>query len=67
MKNHLIVKLRGNRSQKQVAEELGVPVSTYAMVELGHRFPRKSLQAKLANFFNVTVDELFFDQKNHVS
>ncbi|WP_028609240.1 helix-turn-helix transcriptional regulator [Paenibacillus harenae] len=67
MKNHLIVKLRGNRSQRQIAEELGVPVSTYAMVELGYRFPRRELQAKLAAFFKVTVDELFFDQKDHVS
>lgn len=67
MKNYSIIQLRGERSQKQVAKELGVPVSTYAMIELGYRFPRRNLQAKLANFFGVTVDELFFNHSNHVS
>lgn len=65
MKNQVMVKLRGDRSQKQMAKELGVPVSSYAMIELGYRFPRKEVQAKLANFFEVTVDELFFNHSNH--
>lgn len=65
MKNNKMVSLRGNRSQKQVAKEINIPVSTYAMIETGHRFPRKELQLKLARYFGVTVDELFFDQHDH--
>lgn len=67
MKNEIMVTLRGRRSQRFVALELGIPVSTYAMVETGQRFPRKELQAKLANFYGVTVDELFFAQLDRVS
>lgn len=67
MKNERMVELRGDRTQKEVAEEIGIPVSTYAMVEAGHRFPRKPLQTKLVVYFGVTADELFFKQNSHVS
>ncbi len=60
MKNVRIARLRGKRTQTQVAADLGVPRTTYAMVENGERFPRRDLQAKLANYFGVSVDYLFF-------
>ncbi|ASS76446.1 transcriptional regulator [Tumebacillus algifaecis] len=62
MKNEKMAALRGDRTQKEMANEIGIPVSTYAMIEAGHRFPRRELQIKLARFFKLTVDELFFDQ-----
>lgn len=67
MKNEKMVALRGECSQKEIAEEIGIPVSTYAMIESGHRFPRKELQLKLARYFEVTVDELFFSENDHES
>lgn len=60
-----MVDLRGVKPQRQVAVELNIPVSTYAMVESGRRFPRKDLQVKLARYFGVTVDELFFENIGH--
>lgn len=62
MKNKKMVAFRAGRTQKQVAQEMGIPSSTYAMIESGHRFPRKELQVKLARYFNTTVDELFFSE-----
>ena len=62
MKNKRMVAFRAGRTQKQVAQEMGTPSSTYAMIESGHRFPRKELQVKLARYFNTTVDELFFSE-----
>ena len=67
MRNERMVALRGEKSQREIALELDIPLSTYAMVEAGHRFPRKELQAKLAKYFNVTVDDLFFRQFGHES
>lgn len=67
MKNEKMISLRGEQSQKDIAEDIGIPVSTYAMIELGHRFPRRELQAKLAKYFGVTVDELFFSKIDHVT
>ena len=60
MKNKRLVELRGSRTQKQMAVELGIPASTYAMIESGHCFPRKKLQKKIADHFHTTVDILFF-------
>ena len=54
-------------SQRQVAEALGISQSSYAMIEGGHRHPRKEVEKKLADFFGVTVDELFFSQDYHES
>lgn len=65
MKNAKMAELRGSRSLRRIAKELEIPYSTYAMIETGHRFPRRDLQQKLANFYGVTVDELFFTQNVH--
>lgn len=66
-KNLKMVELRGDRSQKTVAKDMKIPVSTYAMIEAGHRFPRKDLQAKISRYYSVTVDELFFSQIGHIT
>lgn len=60
-----MAELRNTKSQKQVANEIGIPQSTYSMIEGGHRFPRKKLQLKFARYFKTTVDELFFNQIDH--
>lgn len=52
-------------SQRQVAEAVGISQSSYAMIEGGHRHPRKEIEKKLADFFGVTVDELFFGDHYH--
>lgn len=67
MKNKKMAELRGDRSLRDIAKELEIPYSTYAMIETGHRFPRRNLQLKLAKFYGVTVDELFFTLDGHES
>jgi len=65
MKNQKMTELRGKRSLHEMARELEMPYSTYAMIEAGHRFPRKKLAFKMAKHFGVTVDELFFAKNDH--
>lgn len=65
MKNNTMVNLRGVRTLREVAKELDIPYSTYAMIETGHRFPRKELAMKISKFYGVTIDELFFNQNGH--
>lgn len=36
-------------SQRQVAEAVGISQSSYAMIEGGHRHPRKEVEKKLAD------------------
>lgn len=53
--------LRGNKSQAVVANDLGICQSTYAMYELGERVPSDEKKKKIAEYYNVTVQFLFFD------
>lgn len=53
-------------TQVQVAKILEIPVSSYAMIEAGHRLnPRRGVQIKIARFYGCTIDELFFNDLNH--
>ncbi len=61
LRNEKMYQLRRQRglTQRQVAEAVGIKQSAYAMIESGHRHPRKAIEKRLADFFGVTVDELF--------
>ena len=52
--------LRGSRTQRDVAAAVGITTSSYAMYERDERTPRDEVKARLAKFYNVTVQELFF-------
>ena len=56
-----LVLLRGNRSQKEVADSIGISVSALSMYETDNRVPRDSVKIRLADYYKVTVQELFFD------
>ncbi len=60
----ILAKLRNDRNltQSQVANAVKISRSAYAMIELGHRVPRHKTMKRLADFFGITVDELFFSQ-----
>lgn len=53
--------LRGNKTQKEVADSIGISQSTYAMYETGERTPSDENKRKLAMLFRKTVQEIFFD------
>lgn len=52
--------LRGDRSQAEVAKAVGVNQSAIANYEAGTRIPCDEVKVRLALYFNVTVDFLFF-------
>lgn len=51
-------RLRGTRSQTEVAEAMGFKQSTYAMYENGKREPGFVNLSRIADYFGVTVDYL---------
>lgn len=55
-----LVNLRGEKTQRDVATAVGITTSAYANYEQGIRVPRDKIKIKLAEFFNVTVEEIFF-------
>ncbi len=50
--------LRGDRSQREVAEALKVTRSAYSMYEIGERAPDEVLLVRIADYFGVTTDYL---------
>lgn len=52
--------LRGNRTQKEVAEALGVTVMAISLYETGERMPRDEIKVKLANYYKKSVTSLFY-------
>ena len=66
--NKRMKRLRENLplTQGEVAVKLGMPLSSYAMIEAGYRLnPRRDVQKRIANFYDCTIDELFFDDYDH--
>ncbi|MGP9042145.1 helix-turn-helix transcriptional regulator [Cytobacillus kochii] len=61
--NTRLVSLRkeAGLTQEQLASKIGVSQSMIAYCEAGTRDPGKVTKIKLANFFNVTVDYLFYE------
>ena len=47
-----------NLSQKKIAAELGIGITTYCRYELGEREPGASLLNQMADYYDVSVDYL---------
>ena len=59
--NNKLVKLRGTRTQEEIANAIGISISAIGMYETGQRVPRDEIKVKLANFYNVSIESLFFE------
>lgn len=51
-------KLRGNRTQEEIAKKLGISRARYSHYENGIREPDNKMLEELANLYNVTIDKL---------
>ena len=49
---------RANLTQKNMAELLSMTTNAYQKYELGTRIPKLDVLIKLADFFNISLDEL---------
>lgn len=58
MKGLKILRKKRNLTQKDVADAIGITFQTYSYYETGRTKPTPETLCKLADFFEVTVDEL---------
>lgn len=56
-----LIKLRGNKTQEEVATALGISLSAIGMYERGERMPRDEVKIAIAKYFDTTVQSIFFD------
>lgn len=57
-----LVSARGKKSREEVAKAVGVSLSAIAMYENGARIPRDEIKVRLADYFGISVQSLFFDE-----
>ena len=53
--------LRGDRSQDTVARDIGISTSAYIKYENGQRVPRDAVKVRIADYYGVTMEQLFVD------
>lgn len=58
--NEKLKHLRGDKSQEQIANEIGITKSSWAMYERGERVPRDEIKIKIAQYFKRSVEDIFF-------
>ena len=52
--------LRGSRTQQEIADDLNITKSAWAMYEKDQRIPRDEVKVRIANYFGETVQAIFY-------
>ena len=60
-KREILFTLRGNKSRQEVAKELNITPQMLGAVERGDRTPSLRLAKRIADYYGVSVDEIFFN------
>lgn len=55
-----LVQLRGNRTQEEVANALGISVSALSMYERGERIPRDNIKMRISSYYKKPIHKIFF-------
>lgn len=55
-----LIELRGDKSQEEVAKDIGIATSTLGMYETERRIPRDSIKITIANYYGKSVQDIFF-------
>ena len=54
--------LRGTRNRDSVAEDIGISSSALGMYECDRRIPRDNIKKKIADYYGVSIQQLFFEE-----
>jgi putative transcriptional regulator len=61
MRRLRLIELRGNRSQEEVASKLNITRQMLSYIETGERTPSLPVARRIAEFYGVSVEIIFFD------
>lgn len=53
-------------TQKELANKLKISESAIAMYETGRRIPSLNKAKMIAEFFDVNIEDIFFEKENHI-
>ncbi|MGB9661916.1 MAG: helix-turn-helix transcriptional regulator [Moorellaceae bacterium] len=67
-KRKRLIELRNKVPRTKIAKIIGITPQMLGMIERGERTPSLYLAKKIADFYGVTVEEIFFgDNRNNTS
>ena len=62
-----LIGCRGKESRQVVAEKLSITPQMLGAIERGDRTPSLTLAKKIADYYGLSIDEIFFKKKGHKS
>lgn len=65
VKRSKLRELRNDRSLLTVATDLGITRQMLGAIEIGDRNPSLKLAQKIADYYNVSIEEIFFDNNRN--
>ncbi|CEI81253.1 Helix-turn-helix [Oceanobacillus oncorhynchi] len=67
MVRHKLIDCRGNKTRQDVSEALEITPQMLGAIERGDRTPSLKLAKRIADYYKLSVDEIFFNQNGHDS
>jgi len=67
MERRRLMSCRGKVSRQEVANKLGITPQMLGAIERGDRTPSLSLAKRIADYYELSIDEIFFTQNRNVS
>ena len=65
MKKNILKKLRGTKSQKEIAKEFNFSQQGWQSWETGRTVPNNAIMLQMEKKFNVPMEVIFFDSFNY--
>lgn len=65
MKRQILINCRGEKSRSEVAVKLGITPQMLGAIERGDRTPSLPLAKKIADYYEKSIDEIFFNKNRH--
>lgn len=60
-----LIELRDTRTQKKIAKDIGITRQMLGYIESGERTPSLFVAKKIADYYEVSVEEIFFDSNGN--
>ena len=60
IKNTLLEEKRGNRTQREVAKDIGISEAYYSLIENGKRIPPYKIMKKISDYYKGKPDYFFY-------
>jgi len=67
IRREYLIKLRGAKKRPEVAKSLGITPQALGNFERGQRTPSLILAKKIADYYGVSLEDIFFNHDRHKS